>query len=97
MAKEPSINIFSKTDQADYQDIDITDLETGRTIPQGVGIKEGTINALQSLAEQYQVSRNALMKFAIRRFLLDYRAGKINLSEFIEIPPDPKRKLKMPE
>ena len=97
MAKEPAINIFSKTEQADYQDLDLADLETGRTIPQGVGIKEGTISALQALAEQYRVSRNALMKFAIRRFLEDYRAGKINLADYIEIPPDPKRKLKMPE
>ena len=97
MAKEPSIDIFSKTEQAEYKDIDISDLEAGRTIPQGVGIKEGTITALQSLAEQYQISRNALMKFAIRRFLIELRAGKINLSDYIEIPPEPKRKLKMPE
>ena len=97
MAKEPNINIFSKTEQEQYRDVDITDLETGRTIPQGVGLKEGTINALQALADQYDISRNALMKFAIRRFLLDLRAGKINLSEYIEIPPKPKRKLKMPE
>jgi len=97
MAKQPDINIFSKTEQADYQDIDLTDLETGRTIPQGVGLKEGTINALQALADQYDISRNALMKFAIRRFLLDLRAGKINLAEYIEIPPEPKRRLKMPE
>jgi len=97
MAKEPTINIFSKTEQADYQDVDISDLDAGRTIPQGVGIKEGTIDALQSLASQFKISRNALMKFAIRRFLLDYRAGKINLSEFIEIPPEPKRKIILPK
>ena len=96
MAKEPNINIFSKTEQAEYKDIDITDLEAGRTIPQGVGIKEGTVNALQTLAEQYKISRNALMKFAIRRFLIDYRAGKINLAEYIEVP-EAKRKLNMPK
>ena len=96
MPKEPNINIFSKTEQADYQGVDITDLDAGRTIPQGVGLKEGTINALQGLAEKYGISRNALMKFAIRRFFLDLRAGKINLTDFIEIPSEPKRKLKMP-
>lgn len=97
MAKQPEINIFSKTEQADINKVDISDLENGRTLPQGVGIKEGTVNALQALADKYKLSRNALMKFAIRRFLLDYRAGKIDLAEFIEIPPDPKRKLNMPK
>lgn len=97
MAKKPDINIFSKTEEADYSEVDISDLGTGRTVPQGVGIKEGTLNALQALAEKHKLSRNALMKFAIRRFLLDYRAGRINLSEYIDIPPEPKRKLNMPE
>jgi len=97
MAKDPNINIFSKTEQEQNQDINITDLETGRTIPQGVGLKEGTINALQVLADQYGISRNALMKWAIRRFLIDLRAEKINLAEYIEAPPKPKHKLKMPE
>ena len=97
MAKEPNIDIFSRTEPSDNQAPDLGDLEAGIVKPQGVGLKQGTISALDLIAGQYKISRNALMKLAIRRFILDYRAGKINLSEFIEIPPEPKRNIILPK
>lgn len=97
MAKEPTINIFSKTEQPDNQAADLSDLKAGNVKPQGVGLTEGTIKALDSIAQQYKISRNALIKLAVRRFILDYRTGKINLREFIEVPAEQKNKIILPE
>ena len=86
MAKEPTINIFSKTEEPDNQAADLSDLKAGNVKPQGVGLTEGTIKALDSIAQQYKISRNALIKLAVRRFILDYRTGNINLKELIQVP-----------
>jgi len=49
------------------------------------------------LAAQNGLTRNALLHFAVRKFLLDFRAGAIDLTPMIEVPPVPKRKLRLPE
>ncbi len=72
-------------------------LSKGRTIPIGVGLREGEIRYLDEIAEDNDVTRHAILHYAVRSFLIDYRAGKIDLSPMLEEPPVPKKKLKLPE
>jgi hypothetical protein len=63
----------------------------------GVGLRAGEIAALDVIANQYGIARNALLRFAVRQFILEWRAGKIDLSGQVETPPPPKKKLNMPK
>lgn len=69
------------------------DLDTGKIKPMGVGLKTGEIEALDGIVEERRVSRNSLMRFAIRWFITQYRAGNVDLSEYIKEPPQPKKTL----
>ena len=85
------LSVFSKTEPAPAGG----DLDRGRIISQGVGLTEGELDALQALAAQLGVKRNGLMRFAIRRFLLQVLAGEIDLAQFVESVPASNR-LKLP-
>ena len=65
----------------------------GRTIPVGVGLKEAEVAELDKIVEKLDITRNALMRYAIRYFLSQYSAGEIKLD--VE-EPEVKKKLKMP-
>lgn len=67
----------------------------GRTIPIGVGLKEPEVAALDEIAEKYKVSRHSLMRYAIRHFIQEVWADRINLGEDVE-EPETKNKLNMP-
>jgi len=63
-------------------------LNAGNTRPVGVGLTEGEINALDLIAEEISnkyslLSRNQLIKLAIRRLIKDYHAGQVDLSGLI--------------
>lgn len=73
------------------------DLDSGNIRPSGVGLKDGEIKALDQIAEVYGLSRNALLHYAARRLILDYRAGRLDLSELVEIPPARKNRLRLPK
>lgn len=88
-------SIFASTDKSQYP-ADNSDLEYGHVIPLGLGLTQGTVDALDAIKTEFGVSRNSLMVFAVRRFLLDYRAGKIDLAPYIEVPPEPNKRLRMP-
>lgn len=97
MAKKPLGDLFAKTEQPASSPADNSDLETGNIRPLGVGLRAGEVAALDAItAELGGIARNALLRFAVRWFILQYRAGKVDLSGFVEEPPPPKRKLKMP-
>lgn len=67
----------------------------GRTISVGVGLKEGEVAELDRIVEDLGITRNALMRYAIRNFLKQYHAGSINLARDIE-EPEARRRLRMP-
>lgn len=69
--------------------------KTGRTISVGVGLKEGEVAELDRIVEDLDITRNALMRYAIRYFLTQYSAGSINLARDVE-SPEAKRRLRMP-
>jgi hypothetical protein len=68
---------------------------TGRTISVGVGLKTSEVDMLDEIADDLGVSRNALMRYALRHFLTQYVTGEISLAEDVEAP-EPKKRLKMP-
>lgn len=71
-------------------------LETGRTLPTGVGLKAGTVAALDDMAGRLGVSRNELMKFAIRYFITQVQNGQIDMAAHLETQPV-KRTLRNPD
>lgn len=75
---------------------DNSDLDKGRTVQSGIGLKQGEMDAISAMAAELGVTRNALMRFAVRLLIMQYRAGESPLSEYIEKPASPANKLRMP-
>lgn len=71
---------------------------TGFVRPVSVGLRESEIELLAKLANDLNVARNSLLRFAIRRFLADVLAGRLDLSAYVEAPPPepPRGKMKIP-
>lgn len=76
---------------------DNSDLDAGTVRPIGVGLRQGTIDALDQLGAELDLSRGNLIKLAVRLLLLDVRAGKVNLADYVEEPPVPKKKIALPK
>lgn len=87
MAKK--LSVFSKTETEAGADLD---LDAGRVRPIGVGLRDGEIAALDSIAASNQTSRGSLIRIAIRFFIRDYLAGKVDLSDTLTAPQPPKRR-----
>lgn len=68
---------------------------TGRTRPVGIGLKESEYEALGEIADATGIAKNSLARYAIRDFIKRYRRGEIDLSERIDEPPPPKKRLRM--
>ncbi len=51
----------------------------GRTLPVGVGLKESELELLDRIADEQDVARNGLIRFAVRYFLKAYLAGDVQL------------------
>lgn len=94
MAKQPLENPFRKTEGKQPDLTDNSDLDEGRVVTSGVGITQGELRAVDELAKRHEVSRNSLMRLAIRLFIIDARSGAINLEEYFEEPEKPKKRLK---
>jgi len=97
MAKRPGVKLTQPTAppharQAEQPSADLP--ATGRTVSIGVGLKESEVQLLDSIAEDAGLRRNALMRFAIRYFLKEYYAGRVDLSSSVET--ETKHKLRMP-
>lgn len=89
-------DIFKKTTPPPADETNEEELPaTGRTLSIGVGLKESEVEMLDQIVEELEISRNSIMRYAIRHFLLQYRSGEIALEENVE-RPTPKAKLKMP-
>ena len=102
MAKKSLIpdNIFSRTEPT-AAGADTSDLDSGRITTQGVGLREGELDALRAMAERLGgkdagVTVNGLMRLAVRMFLVDVRTGKIDPGDFYEEPKQPKKRQKLP-
>lgn len=74
-----------------------SDLSRGKTIPIGVGLREGELNYLDEIALENSITRHEILHYAVRTFLIDYREGRVDLSPMLEEPPVQKKKLRLPE
>jgi hypothetical protein len=96
MGKSGLDDVFKKT-EAEQPEIDVSDLDRGNIQSTGVGLRKGEIDALDAIGESLGgIARNALIRFAVRRFLLDYRAGKVDMSGYLKEPEPPKPSLRFP-
>jgi hypothetical protein len=99
MAKEPDItDMFAKTEAAKKiispPQKDNNDLDEGRVQPVGVGLTRGEEEALKVMAAEHGVRVHALLKLAIRKFIVEVRKGAVNIEDYLETSPEPKKKLK---
>ena len=62
----------------------------------GVGLTAGEKEALKTIAESNELTLNALMRFALRRFIVEVRSGKIDLEAEQAEPEPQKKRLKLP-
>ena len=69
----------------------------GKSSSISMGLREKEIELLNEIADRYRVSRNALLRLAVRRFLGDVVNGRIDLETMIQEPPSPpKRRIVFP-
>lgn len=101
-------NLFAKTEPAEETGqpgqswpADNSDLDSGRISAVGVGLTVGEIAALDDIGNRHDLARNALIRYAARRFILDWRSGKVQLTGITEDKPrpirQPKKRLQMPK
>lgn len=95
MAKKVDFtNVLARTEPG-YQP-DHKDLDEGNIKATGIGLRAGELAALDVMATSVELSRNSLMRGALRWFIKQYRAGKVDLSQFVDTPPPQKKKLRLP-
>ena len=75
---------------------DNSDLNTGKIGPVSAGLMTGEKAALKAIAAQHDLTLNALMRFALRRFIIDVRTGKIDIKAALAEPKPEKKRLKLP-
>lgn len=101
MARKPKIvddDMFASTTPQEPADPNANaDLDEGRILSSGVGLKQGELAAIDNLAEQYGTTRNALLHIAIRYFIVKVRSGEIDPGDFLETPKQPKKRAIMPK
>ena len=100
--KSQSLNIMSGTRSGSAliptkakAQTDNSDLK-GAIAPVGVGLTAGEKAALKSIAENNEQTLNALMRYALRRFIVDVRSGVIDLEAELAEPEPQKKRLKLP-
>lgn len=91
--------------RTDEEGIDLGDLDQGRIVSTGVGLKQGELAAIKTIGAQVgaliegePVANNSIMRFALRRFIESYRVGGITAEEIAkhyEKPQRPKPKLRL--
>lgn len=58
------------------------DLDAGRIQATSVGLKTGEVEALDQIATQNGLKRNALMRLIIREWLVKHQRGEVSLDQY---------------
>ena len=69
------------------------DLDAGVIRAMGVGLKTGEAEALADIARRHGLTRNALGRIAIRYFLREVIAGRVDVGQFFETKTTKRPKL----
>lgn len=79
---------------------DNSDLDIRRPYhpPIGIGLTAGELAALDKMAADFDTNRHALLKLAVRLFILAVRAGTIDPGQYAIKPEraEPKNKMRLP-
>jgi hypothetical protein len=97
--KQPDMsNIFARTERGDasQETMGNEDLDRGNIQATGIGLRKGELEALQVIADELGVARNAVMRFLVRWAIMQYRQGKVDIARFAEEPPPSRKILRMP-
>lgn len=72
-------------------------LDEGKKSTIGVSLPGNELTFLTELAASLGIARHALLRYAVRHFVVEYSQGKIDLQSSVK-PPDniPKNKLNLP-
>ncbi|MCW1969188.1 MAG: hypothetical protein KIH69_013840 [Anaerolineae bacterium] len=74
---------MSKPEQQASSDAAKDNSRSRRVKPRSVALKIAEQEQIEAIAQALNVSVNSVMTFAIRRFLDDYRAGRVDLTHRI--------------
>lgn len=96
MAKKPDLTGILARTETTARPADNSDLDDGNIQPLGVGLRAGEIAALGAIADEIGTSRNRLLRFALRWFIKEYRAGRVDPSEYLEEAQPVKKSLRLP-
>ena len=93
-----SLGIFSRTASAPSAKLaaDNSDLNQGKITPVGTGLTAGEKAALKVIAAEHGITLNALMRFALRKFIVQVRTGEIDLDAEQAEPEPQKKRLRLP-
>jgi hypothetical protein len=78
-------------------ELESIDLDQEPTVSTGLGIRKGELLAVELLAQRYDVSRNAFIKFCIRYIITEVREGRLDPSEYLRPAERPKREFNFPK
>ena len=81
--------------QSDEQAQEVTIPAQGRTVSVGVNLKESELALYDQLARDLNVARTALMRYALRYFLRQVLAGRVDIEKDVYTPRT-RNKLRMP-
>lgn len=93
MAKK-GLDVFARTGNEPGEPFD---LDAGHVRPVGIGLRDGEIAALDTIAGGYGLSRGSLMRIVLRLFIRSWEAGQVDLSAYVSIPDTPKNKAILPK
>lgn len=101
MAKRPQPSDYEvdprKSTARQDSELANVDLDASPTVNTGLGLRKGTLDAVDLLARRLGISKNALIVFAIRYVITAVRDGQLDIEKFIEVPPEPKRDIRLPK
>jgi hypothetical protein len=60
----------------------------------GIGLKQQELAEVEALAQSYDLTRNAIMRLAVIRFIDQVKAGTLNIDDYKEPPTPQKQRLK---
>jgi hypothetical protein len=76
----PKLSGATPSANATLQLVRQIDLDEGRFRSVGVGLRDSEVDAIDLIAESAGVTRNAILRYAIRYFLRQYQGGKAQLA-----------------
>lgn len=89
-------DIFTTSAAPRVKAADNNDLDTGKIGPVSAGLMTGEKAALKDIAARHDLTINAVIRYALRQFIIDVRSGKVDIEAALTDPEPAKPRLKLP-